>query len=513
MGCRGPHRRGQKWHPAGDRLVGPACWPRLGNPLLGPAGAIRTIFRMRKLQPQPCPMSMLPGAWADIRPWVSKAPVNAGMLLAGLASSGCNGNASASAPSGSLWWFATLALLGMAFAGYFIGRLGERQRLAADLFDARSGQTALLASLDGTAWRTDASHRFVDLNHSPAPYKGPTPAWARDPALLPLLQAQRGFANVQFSAQHPTAQLQTREAVECLPPGSDDLTPCAWLLRGQPVLDLRGQFAGFVGTARALGSANLAAVAAKPEPPPQAQTAALQSTAATKDLVSGRADSDEADSFSFTVAHDLRAPIRVVDGFTRIVKEDYGHLLDRVANDHLERVLNAAARMNRMIDALLTLASLSNQPLSRQSVDLSQLAHLVIDELQRSQPAREVEVKIEDGLVVVGDPTLLRLVLENLLGNAWKYSSRTAQAQISLSSRSHGDGRAFVVRDNGAGFDMRAADRLFGVFQRLHSASEFPGHGVGLASARRIVRRHGGDIWADSEPARGASFTFTLAEH
>ena len=219
----------------------------------------------------------------------------------------------------------------------------------------------------------------------------------------------------------------------------------------------------------------------------------------------------ESDTFSFTLSHDLRAPIRVVEGFTRIVKEDYGKQLDRVGNDHLDRVLGAATRMNLMIDALLTLARLSQQPLARQRVNLSQLAGFVADDLRRGAPEREAQIDIEPQLTAWGDPTLLRLVLENLLGNAWKYCSRCPQTRISLALVQHGDRQAFVVRDNGAGFDMRSADRLFGLFQRLHSASDFPGHGVGLASVRRIVQRHGGDIWAEAEPGVGASFYFTLA--
>lgn len=218
----------------------------------------------------------------------------------------------------------------------------------------------------------------------------------------------------------------------------------------------------------------------------------------------------ESDLFGSTLSHDLRAPIRVVEGFTRIVKEDYGAQLDRVGNDHLDRVLGAAARMNLMIDALLTMARLSAQPLARQPVDLSQLAHFVVDDLRRGGPARQVEVEIEPALAVSGDPTLLRLVLENLLGNAWKYTARTENAHIALKSATHDGERAFAVSDNGAGFDMRSADRLFGLFQRLHSANDFPGHGVGLASVKRIVRRHGGDIWAEGRPGHGATFTFTL---
>ncbi len=219
---------------------------------------------------------------------------------------------------------------------------------------------------------------------------------------------------------------------------------------------------------------------------------------------------DDADQFSFTVSHDLRAPVRVVEGFARIVKEDYGNQLDRVANDHLDRVLGAAARMNSMIDALMALAKLSARPLQRQPVSLSQLAGFVVEDLRRQQPERSVQWMIEPGLDVQGDPTLLRLVLENLLGNAWKYSARNPQARIEFARTEH-DGRAcFVVRDNGAGFDMRGAERLFGLFQRLHSAGDFPGHGVGLASVRRIVQRHGGHVWAESETGLGARFYFTL---
>ncbi|MBI5717797.1 MAG: hypothetical protein HZC37_08935 [Burkholderiales bacterium] len=220
--------------------------------------------------------------------------------------------------------------------------------------------------------------------------------------------------------------------------------------------------------------------------------------------------SAEGDLFGSTLSHDLRAPIRVVEGFTRIVKEDYGTVLDRVGNDHLDRVLGAATRMNLMIDALLTMARLSAQPLARQPVDLSQLASFVVDDLRRSGGARAVDVEIESGLRASGDPTLLRLVLENLLGNAWKYTARTEGARIAVRSAIHRGERAVAVSDNGAGFDMRSADRLFGLFQRLHSANDFPGHGVGLASVRRIVRRHGGDIWAEGRPGHGATFTFTL---
>lgn len=222
------------------------------------------------------------------------------------------------------------------------------------------------------------------------------------------------------------------------------------------------------------------------------------------------ATAQEGLSFSYTVSHDLRAPVRVVDGFARILKEDYSRQLDRIGNDHLDRILSAAARMNSMIDAMLSLAQLSTQPLARQPVNLSQLASYVLEDLRRGHPQREVKVDIEPDLLVTGDPTLLRLVLENLLSNAWKYTGKTATPCIELCTTQQDGQRVFEVRDNGAGFDMRSSDRLFGLFQRLHSANDFPGTGVGLASVQRIVRRHGGDIWALSAPGEGARFCFTL---
>jgi signal transduction histidine kinase len=217
-------------------------------------------------------------------------------------------------------------------------------------------------------------------------------------------------------------------------------------------------------------------------------------------------------AFSYTISHDLRAPIRVVEGFGRILKEDYGAALDRVGRDHIDRVMAAAARMNHMIDALLSLSRLSTQPLARQPVNLSQLAGFVVDELRRAAPERQVSVHIAPGMVAQGDPTLLRMALENLLGNAWKYSAKVPQAVLRFEPEVQAGRTGFVVSDNGAGFDMRFADRLFGVFQRLHSNSDFQGTGIGLASVRRIVRRHGGEIWAESEVGQGARFHFRLKD-
>jgi len=221
-------------------------------------------------------------------------------------------------------------------------------------------------------------------------------------------------------------------------------------------------------------------------------------------------DAADHESFIYSVSHDLRAPIRVVEGFARILKEDYGRFLDRIGNDHTDRILAAAARMNSMIDALLALSRLQSQPLKRQPVDLSQLTIYILEDLRSAEPERVAELEIEPGLVVQGDPTLMRIAMENLVGNAWKYSAQSAKTRIEFRRELRAGQPTYVVADAGAGFDMRFADRLFGVFQRLHSAKDFQGTGVGLASVRRIVRRHGGEIWAESEVGKGARFYFTL---
>jgi len=253
---------------------------------------------------------------------------------------------------------------------------------------------------------------------------------------------------------------------------------------------------------------DIAARAAAAPSPPGVADAAVEGASAGAARSEAASEADHA-SFGYIVSHYLRAPIRVVEGFTKIVKEDYGAVLDAVGHDHLDRVLGAAARMNSMIDALLQLSRLSSQPIARVPVNLSQIAGFVVDDLRLEHPERDVDVEIEPQLLASGDPTLLRMLLENLLGNAWKYTGNTENARIGLSRRP-GETTGFTVHDNGAGFDMRYADRLFGVFQRLHSASEFPGTGVGLASVRRIVRRHHGEVWAESEPERGTRFHFTL---
>ncbi len=218
----------------------------------------------------------------------------------------------------------------------------------------------------------------------------------------------------------------------------------------------------------------------------------------------------ELEAFSHSVSHDLRAPLRAINGFSQALIEDYAVKLDATALDYLNRVRQGALRMDELINDLLKLSRVTRQGLRGQNVNLSALTAECAAELHAHEPQREVEWLLAPHVLVVGDPQLLRIAMDNLLGNAWKYTSRKPHARIEFGVLP-GDGPAvYFVRDNGAGFDMQHADRLFGAFQRLHKAEDFPGTGIGLATVQRIVTRHGGCIWAESQPEQGATFYFTL---
>jgi signal transduction histidine kinase len=439
-------------------------------------------------------------AWrrANVRRWLAVRP-GARLVLSGSLTSlltvpltACEGNQKAGG-AGPWWvWLVVLALVALAAAaGLWIGAQRADARAQAERRARERRWLALRRLHEGLYWQTDAQLRITVVEDESRPSAGATPA----------------RAGASIDTRHWPGALLTDLVADAGAPGS---TPLHELLAGQglcaaravslagapataqtaaleisatPLVDDLGRFIGYLGVLRA------------PTPVQHADE---------------HKDRDDAQSFSYTVSHDLRAPVRVVEGFTRILKEDYGAQIDRVGNDHLDRVLGAAARMNQMIDALLAIARLSTQPLLRQPVNLSQLAAFIVEDLRRGAPERQIQIDIEPGMLTQGDPTLLRQVLENLLGNAWKYTQRQHEPQLRFGRETAGEQVAYVVRDNGAGFDMRSVDRLFGLFQRLHSASEFPGTGVGLASVKRIVMRHGGRIWAEAEPGRGAAFYFTL---
>ena len=218
----------------------------------------------------------------------------------------------------------------------------------------------------------------------------------------------------------------------------------------------------------------------------------------------------ELEAFSYSVSHDLRAPLRSIDGFSRILLEDYPDKLDAEGKDSLKRVRAASQRMGELIDDLLKLSHASRTEMRRTEVDLTALAGEIAAELRRDDPARQGRWVIAPGLVATGDPQLLREVLENLLGNAWKFTGKRTDPVIEFGVTNGEAVRAFFVRDNGAGFDMAYAGKLFGAFQRLHATADFPGTGIGLATVQRIIHRHGGRVWAEGAVGQGATFYFTL---
>jgi PAS domain S-box-containing protein len=224
------------------------------------------------------------------------------------------------------------------------------------------------------------------------------------------------------------------------------------------------------------------------------------------------ASNKELEAFAYSVSHDLRAPLRAIDGFSQMVIEDAAERLDATDVEHLQRARAAARRMAALIDDLLGLSRISRKNMLRQEVDLSAVAEAVTEELREAQPDREVETVVAPGMKVEADAVLLRVILFNLLDNAWKFTSKHDKARIEVGATDEGGERAFLVRDDGAGFDMGYAEHLFGAFQRMHAVGEFEGDGIGLATAQRLVTRHGGRVWAEAEVEKGATFYFTLPE-
>lgn len=240
------------------------------------------------------------------------------------------------------------------------------------------------------------------------------------------------------------------------------------------------------------------------------QTAAALAETRAMLLVDIERKNKELAAFSYSVSHDLRAPLRSIDGFSQALLEDYGHQLDPTAVDYLDRVRAAAQRMGLLIDDLLHLSRIERSELMLAPIDLSCKVADICAELRRQHPAREVSIRIEAGLEAQVDARLMQIALENLLGNAWKFTAHVAEAVITFGREVHDGEMSFYVRDNGAGFDMKYADNLFKPFQRLHAEAEYPGTGIGLATVQRIIERHGGRIRAEGKPGVGATFHFTL---
>lgn len=218
----------------------------------------------------------------------------------------------------------------------------------------------------------------------------------------------------------------------------------------------------------------------------------------------------ELEAFSYSVSHDLRAPLRAIDGFSRALLGHGADRLDDEGRHFLDRIRAGARRMSELIDDLLLLSRVSRSEIRRGPIDIGEIAGGIVAELRRRDPGREVAVRIADDMKATGDRRLLTIALDNLIGNAWKFTSRKTPARIEVGGEARQGETVYFVRDDGAGFDMAYADKLFGAFQRLHDTAEFEGTGIGLATAQRVVARHGGRIWAEGRPDHGATFFFTL---
>ncbi len=289
---------------------------------------------------------------------------------------------------------------------------------------------------------------------------------------------------------------------------SDERALLSKRLDGAAKSSIRTRFALLLGNSLALALLALAGVVIYRE---MARRHRAEAAIAGKNSELAAAN-HELQAFSYSVSHDLRAPLRSIDGFGMALLQDCEAQLDETGKDYLRRIRAATSRMSDLIDGMLTLSRLSRADMVRQQVNLSALANEIATELRASQPERHVLISVADGLSTTADRTLLRALLQNLLANAWKFTANRDSPTIELGSQRNGKEKSpvFYVRDNGAGFDMQYANKLFGVFQRLHRDSEFPGTGVGLATAQRIVHRHGGRIWAEAVPNQGATFYFTL---
>jgi PAS domain S-box-containing protein len=224
------------------------------------------------------------------------------------------------------------------------------------------------------------------------------------------------------------------------------------------------------------------------------------------------ASNKELEAFSYSASHDLRAPLRTIEGFSQALLEDCEDKLDIQGKNYLIRIRAATRRMAELIEDLLQLSRITRTETNMGKINLTGIARSVIDELQKSQPQRHVEIRIADGLEEIADSKLMRIVLENLLGNAWKFTEKQAKAVIEFGCTTEGKNKVYFIRDNGVGFDMAYADKLFVPFQRLHTEEEFPGTGIGLATVRRIIHRHGGKVWTEGETGKGATFYFRLNE-
>ena len=381
-------------------------------------------------------------------------------------------------------------------------QIREREEVDRALLDSERRYRTLVTALTSVVWLADAEGKFGDDQLRWDEFTGQTPSQHRD----------WGWLDAFHQDDRDTLKNLWKEASATLEPLKCEVR--LWraannayryvYLRAVPLLDAQGKLHEWVGTAedtddRRRALLEIRRLNAELELRVGERTAELERT------------NKELEAFSYSVSHDLRTPLRAIDGFSQALLEDYSAQLDQTGRDYLARVRSGAQRMGRLIDDLLKLARVSRATLNQEAIDLSAIAEEIVDDLRASDPTRDADFRITTQLTAVGDMHLMRIVLENLLNNAWKYSSKKEKACIEFGMRQYKGKACYFVQDNGAGFDMAYAGKLFGAFQRLHDAKDFPGTGVGLATVQRIIHRHGGHIWAEAAIDKGSTFYFTLA--
>jgi PAS domain S-box-containing protein len=394
-----------------------------------------------------------------------------------------------------------IELDGAPAALYIVRDITEQCQAEEALRDSQERYREVVDSVNEVIFRTNGAGQLTFLNNT----------W-RSIAGYPIEQSL-GRSLVDFL--HPDDRRRTRMLIEDALAGRRSEFTAEMRLRthdgeirwieaaARSMTDAEGHTAGISGslddiTTRKIAELTLKNINQELEGRVRMRTAELENS------------NRELEAFSYSVSHDLRAPLRAIDGFAHVLEEDYNARLDEAGRNYLSRIRKASHRMATLIDDLIELARLTRQPLRREQVDLSEIAHHLADELRSEEPAREVTVRITPGLTANADRALVRVMLENLLRNAWKFTRSKEDTTIEVGAERVNDRLTYFVRDNGWGFDMRYSDKLFRPFHRLHTSDEFGGSGIGLATVQRIVQRHGGKIWAISEPGKGAQFYFTL---
>jgi PAS domain S-box-containing protein len=377
----------------------------------------------------------------------------------------------------------------------------EREQNRAELIHERDLLNTLMDSIPDTIYFKDRSSRFTRINKAQVSVLGvDDPGEAIGKTDLDFQSPE--LANVFYSEEQEIIWTGKPmiDRIEFNP--TADGRPRWFSATKVPIFDRDGQINGLVGISRDITEHMLT------EEEIRQLNKDLQNHAAELESVN-----KELESFSYSVSHDLRAPLRSIDGFSHAILEDYIEILPEQGRDYFLRIRASAQRMGELIDDVLALSRVTRAVAESKPVNLSVLAEKILIDLQREHSERHVTYSVAKDLIVQGDPQLLKIALENLLGNSWKFTSKREHAYIEVGIQNQTGQPTYFIRDNGAGFNMAFADKLFGAFQRLHRSSEYPGTGIGLATVQRIISRHGGRVWAESSVGNGATFFFTLQEN